>query len=288
MKYVDLLNIQTKDNTAPIMTALYVYLQRYGKVRYDLAGNLWFERGLARYKPLIVAHCDTVQEPDSRKVFYEKKGKMLGRIGNKQTGIGADDRNGIFVALMLIKKTNIPLKCLFTFGEETGAHGAYKTNETDFDDVAYMLEFDRKGSGDIINYGSDEFLNDVATLGLPFGYKETFGVFTDVTVLSEKMGISAVNLSCGYYYAHTQSEYTVIGELYNAICFGVELITNLKKRYDYTYIVPDYNPKVKWSYPGHCAACGKQADVSWSNEYWDYLCDSCKEYFEDKTKPVFY
>jgi len=277
MNYLNLLSIQVQTNVAPMMTALYIHLSKLGRVRFDQSGNLWFERGIASLYPLIVAHTDTVQNVNFDKVFYEKNGKILGKIGKKQTGIGADDKNGIYIALRLIEKTNVPLKCLFTFGEESGAIGANAVDVCDFNNVAYMLEFDRKGSSDIIDYGSNDFLSDVCGIAKPFGYRECQGVFTDVTVLSELTEISAVNLSCGYYYAHTQQEYTVLAEMNNAIRLGVELITRLDGRYP--YVVQSYN----WREPDYinqCAECGKTASLKWSIHYGDYLCPDCYTYFD--------
>lgn len=285
MKYLDLLNVQCKGNTSPMAVYLYNYLCKKGNVTFDETGNLWFNRGVSVYYPLIVAHMDTVQDVDFKKVFYEENGNIRGRLHNKPCGIGADDKNGIYVALRLIEKTDIPLKCLFTHGEETGADGSYETSKNDFTDVAYMLQFDRKGNTDVIQYGSDEFYADVLKIGEKFGYRKSDGIFTDVTVLSQKHGISAVNLSCGYYFMHLDGEYTNIAELENAVNLGLALIAGLTKPYPFEYREKYrssvYNGKA-WkdlefddTYTGICDCCGTTGKLRWNENYLDYICSDC-------------
>jgi hypothetical protein len=245
-----------------------------------------------------VAHTDTVQRADREKQFKVVNGTIRGYLGNKRAGIGADDKNGIYIALEVLKYTSDPIKLLFTHSEEIGCIGASEVKAIDMADVAYMLEFDRRGSGDIINYGSDEFLKIVQDCGKQYGYKETDGLFTDVTTLSKNFGISAVNLSCGYYDAHTNKEFTVWSELDNSANFAVELILNIPVQvFKYKYVSPyksykydtyelDWHnfgkqkklhqfPADKFTDYGYCDYCGAWCtDLVQDDQY--VICHDCK------------
>lgn len=87
-----------------------------------------------------------------------------------------------------------------------------------FTDCRFVVECDRKGDSDMVTD-----INGTALCSRDFitkaqlrrhGYKTTHGLFTDVYALKRKgLGVSCVNLSCGYYEPHTDHEYTVIADL---------------------------------------------------------------------------
>ena len=51
--------------------------------------------------------------------------------------------------------------------------------------------------------------------------------FTDVNQLASKYDFNCLNLGCGYYRQHTNSEYVVVEEVSDSIKAGYELITKL-------------------------------------------------------------
>ena len=83
-----------------------------------------------------------------------------------------------------------------------------------FDDVRFVIQPDRKGNSDLItNIGysglcSDEFIEAIEPK--KWNYKEESGLMTDVLTLKENgLGVSCINVSCGYYNAHSDEEITM-------------------------------------------------------------------------------
>ena len=167
---------------------------------------------------LLVAHMDTVHKEKCKKI-YDVKGKL-----SSPQGIGGDDRCGIFIIMNLVKELHCSV--LLCEDEETGAIGARKFTQTNYIknlDVNYMIEFDRKGSKDAVFYSGDnkDFINFV-TEATEFEFAT--GSFSDISVLMPAAKLSAVNLSCGYYNAHTKDEYVVYSEMMHTIEAATALI----------------------------------------------------------------
>lgn len=133
------------------------------------------------------------------------------------TGIGADDKNGVWMCLECLKDFKV-MKCAFFVQEETGCKGSGAADMSFFADCRFVVECDRKGDSDMVTD-----INGTALCSRDFitkaqlrrhGYKTAHGLFTDVYALKRKgLGVSCVNLSCGYYEPHTDHEYTVIADL---------------------------------------------------------------------------
>lgn len=202
-------------------------------------GNVYAKRGDAETYPCVVAHTDQVQERHAKDfVVLESNGVMMGYSPSKheQQGLGADDKNGIWVALKCLQKYEV-MKCAFFYGEEVGCLGSERADMAFFADCRFCIQCDRRNGGDLITdvWGqmcSDEFL--YATGYEMFGYKPTHGLMTDVATLkSNGMKCSAVNLSCGYYEPHTDHEFTDVAELVNCLDFVQHIIANCTSKYDY-------------------------------------------------------
>lgn len=163
---------------------------------------------------LLVAHMDTVHKKLCKTVNY-KYDKDSGLFGvESPEGIGGDDRCGIFMIFEVIKELNCSV--LFTEDEEIGGVGATKFTQTDIKpNVNYIIEFDRRGSNDAVFYDCDnpEFTDFICD-GF---YKEKWGSFSDISYVAPHLGVAAVNLSCGYYEAHTTKEYVIINEMLESI-----------------------------------------------------------------------
>lgn len=171
---------------------------------------------------LIVAHMDTVHKEQCTEI-----NNVNGKLSSPQ-GIGGDDRCGVFIIMNLVKE----LKCsvLLCEDEEKGGIGAnkfvnakYKVKDKeekaryiDELDVNYMIEFDRKGSNDAVFYscGNEDFIDFVEDAT---NFKFATGSFSDISVLMPAAKLSAVNLSCGYYNAHTPVEYVIYDEMMDTI-----------------------------------------------------------------------
>lgn len=208
----------------------------------DASGNLLVTKGVAEDYPCIVAHMDQVQDKHEGDFHsYIMDGKIFGFSASamKMRGLGADDKNGIWVALKCLEKYPV-MKCAFFVGEEIGCVGSEKVDMDFFDDCRWVVQCDRKGSSDLITVAggtvlcSDEFL--VAIGKERFGYQEEHGLMTDVMTLKDRgLKVSCVNMSCGYYRPHTDEEYTKLDDLENCLAFVEWIVENVKDIYPHEY-----------------------------------------------------
>lgn len=170
-------------------------------------------------KPCFVAHMDMIEEVNVTKTLYiDPSDTSLHRDGGT---LGADDRAGINV---IMNHIDDELNFVFTRDEEVGCLGAHSLmGDVDFlkelDKVNFLIQPDRRGcrskwkalpigSGDIIEYCEPDLVAAIEKV-LP-DYLPAIGSYTDIAQMDTvKPG---VNLSCGYYSAHTSSEYLVLEE----------------------------------------------------------------------------
>lgn len=211
---------------------------------WDNSGNVYFTKGESETYPVVVAHLDQVQKAhakDFKAVITE--GIIFGYSPSEKEyqGLGADDKNGLWIALKCLQTFDV-IKVAFFVGEEIGCVGSSKCDMNFFADARFVVEPDRRGGNDLIteiscmDIASEAFLNsfDYAS----FGYKKTSGMMTDVLELTERgVGVSCINMSCGYYNPHTDEEFTVISDLLNALDLVEHIITTCTDVYphDATY-----------------------------------------------------
>lgn len=211
-------------------------------VEIDKTGNIYVTRGEAKTYPCVVAHIDQVQDPHEKDFkVYLMKGKLFGfsESALKMRGLGADDKNGIWVALKCLKKYDV-FKCAFFVGEEVGCVGSSDADMDFFDDCRWVIQCDRKNGGDLITEASctelcsEEFVEAIQPK--KFGYKETHGLMTDVMTLKENgLKVSCVNMSCGYYRPHTDEEYTDWNQLQNCLRYVQWIAENVTDVYPHEY-----------------------------------------------------
>lgn len=156
---------------------------------------------------LLVAHMDTVHKhtPDVICMSDDKSIMM------SPFGIGGDDRCGITMILEIIKE----LRChvLFTEDEEVGGIGANKFCESEIKPkINFIIEFDRAHENDAVYYQLDNerFMETVES----YGFVRDYGTYSDIVDIAPTLGCAAVNLSCGYYNAHTQHEFVSLPQMY--------------------------------------------------------------------------
>ena len=177
--------------------------------------------------PLLCAHMDQVGHEQVTQLI--NTGYMI--TGDKN--IGADDKNGIWIILNLLQR-HPNLSFIFSTQEEVGGnlHTILYEHKDILTTMPYALIFDRKGLGDIIGtenaYCNDDLEDEAATIGQRFNYKPAQGVWSDCDAISNR--VPCMNLSCGYYNAHANDEYTIIPELYNALEFGNALLHELPNK----------------------------------------------------------
>ena len=188
---------------------------------------------------LLVAHMDTVHGKQCRNIYrvYDKETNKTGLTSPE--GIGGDDRCGIYMVFEVIKE----LKChvLFTEDEEIGGIGASHFKKANIrPDVNYIIEFDRKGERDAVFYYCDN--KDFTDFICDGFYRESWGTFSDISIIAPHLKVAAVNLSCGYYEAHTVRESVIVEEMMKSVEEAKRIIRKkVDKPFEYIEEVDDWD-----------------------------------------------
>lgn len=209
-------------NEVKAYMAVYLASRGYKVVSND--GYLYAEGDVP---VLLVAHMDTVHRTTPNTIK-----EVDGKISSPQ-GIGGDDRCGIFIIMNIVK--NLHCSVLLCEDEEIGGVGARKFAKSPFIkelNVNYMIEFDRANATDAVFYScaNEEFIDFVTDVT---GYREAHGSFSDISIIAPSAKIAAVNLSCGYYKAHTTDEYVVYDEMMRTIEVAKVLIEAECEAFEY-------------------------------------------------------
>ena len=206
-------------------------------VETDAIGNLFITKGVADLYPCVAAHLDEIHAPCQREVVVE--GDIIYTVNNlwNRVGCGADDKNGLWIIYYLLYSEPILKVALFVQeerdGDLTGCRGARACDLSFFDNVKYILECDRKGASDVVRIGKGDIeLCSSDFIPLPilqkYNYEMVLGGKTDVVELKMRgLNIPVCNISCGYYNAHKNSEYTKFSELENCLAFVKQIIRTL-------------------------------------------------------------
>ncbi len=211
--------------------------------------NLYVTKGKAEAYPCVVAHTDTVHQIIENFRVCSIDGKFFGMNTKdmEMAGVGGDDKVGVWAALECIRKFD-NIKAAFFHSEEQGCIGSGAASEDFFDDVAYILQTDRRGNKDFvteisgINLMSKKFKKAVK----PLLDKHNFefcdrGGLTDVKALKPKCNVSVTNISSGYYQPHSDEEYVVVSDALNTLSLMMNIIDKLgEKKYPHKYEQPVY------------------------------------------------
>lgn len=206
------------------------------KTYKDVVVDDGFVFAQGEFPVLLVAHMDTVHQKLPEVIIYNSKTKSL----SSPQGIGGDDRCGVYMILEIIKKYNCSV--LFCEDEEVGGVGARKFTRNKLTDKLkfhYILEFDRKGDKDAVFYDCDN--EDFEEFITEEFYETAYGTFSDISIIAPELGCAAVNLSCGYYKAHTNQEYVVIPEMEASIEAACKILERTGKYDEYEYIEAKYS-----------------------------------------------
>jgi len=237
------------------------YIIEYAKengIEYytDAKGNLYLTKGSDKmtsgeYYPCVVSHMDTVHRSHSELIESKtnliiesstysegEDGEMTTLIAKhpitkEQTGIGGDDKCGVYVCLEMFERFDV-LKGAFFVEEEIGMLGSRQADDKFFENVGYAIQFDAPSSNWIseicsgVKLFDEDFKGEIKETLNECGYtKFSVDPFTDVNQLASKYDFNCLNLGCGYYRQHTNSEYVVVEEVFDSIMAGYKLITKL-------------------------------------------------------------
>jgi hypothetical protein len=261
-------------------------------------GNIYVTKGQAEVYPCVVAHMDTVHDICEDLTVLQAGDLLTGfnTVTMKQTGIGGDDKVGIFIALQTLDKFD-NVKVAFFRDEEVGCNGSYVADMTFFDNVSMVIQCDRRGDSDFVHtasgtkMASKDFIKQVSKLLRTHKYSIQSGMMTDVMALKENgLNVSACNLSCGYHRPHCADEYVDITHVEKCMNLVFDMIetmgaTKWTHKPEVTYGKPwykgdyrGYNNAFEY-YAGSKFTGNKKADPSdyyddfyWDNEEyrWDY------------------
>lgn len=272
-------------------------------VEMDEKGNLYVVKGVAETYPCIVSHIDQVQtlhSDDFQVVETEDIFFGWSKKNKRHEGLGADDKNGVWIALKCIQKYAV-IKSAFFVSEEIGCIGSNAADMDFFKDCRFVIQCDRKGCDDFIKEASavelcsKEFI-EATNLEL-FGYKAGYGMMTDVMTLKKNgLDVSCVNLSCGYYNPHTNDEFTIKSDLFKCLFFVEHIVKNCVDAYPHKYVAKSYSGYTSYrygwydeagryhSYNGY-AGYGSQStkDSGWKNKQASTVSNDKEETTKGKT-----
>ena len=206
------------DFLRPTQKQLFKLLAKKFKGKAILSkGNFILVRGTAPV--MLVAHLDTVHTEPVKQICASKGGNIL----MSPQGIGGDDRCGVFAIVKIYLSAQVKPWLLFTCDEEVGGLGAQHFCQLysqgllpkELDALKFLVEIDRKGKNDAVYYDCDN--PDFEEYITGKGFKTAIGSFSGISLIAPELGIAAVNLSSGYYNAHTLHEFINVKELHDTI-----------------------------------------------------------------------
>lgn len=180
----------------------------------DARGNLYGSHPESTSNVVLSAHLDMVKTGKDLEYVINSNGILFGVDKNfEPTSLGADDKNGLWCIIQASKHPSRPHIVLFE-DEEIGRQGSQDCNIDWFKDKDCCIVIDRKGENEIIvegmRGGYTSLLGPIFKMVNP-EWKFEKGLSCDAD--SIKCEIDVINISCGYYNAHTKDEYTVLSEL---------------------------------------------------------------------------
>ncbi|KKN73094.1 hypothetical protein LCGC14_0404030 [marine sediment metagenome] len=296
-KLLPLLKVQTNSENEKLMVLYLDKELRKLKLPYtiDSAGNILVTKGKAKLYPCVVSHMDTVYDfVDNFELCVDRDDNdiLFAISGKQRIGVGGDDKCGILACLYMLNVLPV-IKVVFFSGEESGCKGSRKINHKFFTDCMYIIQLDRRGKRDFIQtyWGkktvSHEFSSEIGLVKKKYRYKNAIGTITDVmTLWDNNVGVSCINISCGYYRPHSEYEHISVADLWNSMKFTEEVINTMQiKRYP--SLPPPPVTVVYKSLYSQCCKCKKWKkdvllyEVRGSNPK-EVMCWPCKKKIYDK------
>ena len=225
----------------------------------------------------------TLDDKTNIRLYRDKEKK-------NQTSLGADDKNGIWVILMLLldgKKINFA----FCHSEESGGNGSTQVASDKecgefISKCQYGIIIDRRNKGDIIGYNNSYCLAlddrlEAFSDEMKYGFKKARGSISDADRFSTL--IECVNLSCGYYEPHTSREYTNLNELWNTYNFCFDMLDHFQyqsvsaeRMQEFKKCNSPYS-KYKPTYTSSSYTGNTYYNSSYTSSTWDKYKSYCKK-----------
>lgn len=203
-----------------------------------------FPKGDQKPYPVLASHLDTYNNIYPDTVVQSKVENdtpvYIGKKGDENCVLGADDRNGVWTMLKLIEAGKTDWGYIFTKDEEIGRIGAIALRATSLlqdhlKDIAYFIQIDRLGTSEIVHYrlgdiegnprshNNQEFICKLNS----FTGLEVFASdrSTDVKEFCGATAICGINISAGYFNEHHPRPYDDPNVLYEYS--NIEYVNNL-------------------------------------------------------------
>lgn len=203
----------------------------------DEHGNVYVTKGNTEFFPCFVSHTDTVHEINENfivKQINTPNETILTGVDSKTgkpSGIGGDDKCGVFICLEMLDVLD-NVKAAFFVSEEIGCIGSRFADPKFFSNVGYAIQFDSPENdslsftlmGDHLFDENSEFGDKTKNLILENGItKWERHPYTDVWQLIQKFDFQCLNLAAGYFDYHTPNEYVVVEDVQNSLELGIKL-----------------------------------------------------------------
>ena len=214
----------------PMIAFVREYVEKHipeAEVRMDRLGNLYITKGESgKGYPTLACHMDQVQTIHSDDFKVHQEDDMLygwSEKNQQREGLGADDKNGIYVCLHCLEECP-RLKVFMAVGEEKGCIGSNRADMSFFEDSLYVLEPDCKGGKEI----------HTVLRGIPCASKDF-----EEALRPEANGFEITdgkaNIPAGYYQPHKDDEYTLLSELEHTLAYIQQTVTRLQERFSHIY-----------------------------------------------------
>jgi tripeptide aminopeptidase len=209
--------------------------RRKWDVLVDEFNNVFITKGNWAWNPCLVAHIDTVFTDAPSRIVRRGKNLIGLNAEGARTGLGADDKAGVFICLELLRQVS-RLKVALFAGEELNCAGARACDSLLLFDVGYFLEFDAPGTGLVSRTSNGiplfeergRFKQMVSGVLGRHGFNQwQHQPITDVSVIGPRKGLSSLNLSAGYYAWHSPQESIHLPDVAKSIALGRDLIATL-------------------------------------------------------------
>lgn len=269
----------------------------------DPKGNIYSDPDPTVRKPWFVGHMDTVHREhvdDQPLHIHEVNGWLMalwngcfGKNAPRQTGIGGDDKCGVWAALEAARNEmygGTPVGLFFPVDEEIGCLGTKAALESPatkalFASASCFIQLDRRNYGDAIEHTNGvkvwspkfrELLTNIMPL---HKMSAAHGTCTDIGVLSPALKVPAINIGSGYHDAHSAFETVNIEEAMRALNFalhladivsGIDSLGELEPTVSTPYA--PYNPHSAPNYGGYLSHSYRSYDDAdpdfWPEEYF--------------------
>lgn len=172
---------------------------------------------------MLVAHLDIKHYVYPTDVYFDRENHIIW----SPTGIGGDDRCGIYLILQILNCKDIKNKpsLLFTMDEESGCLGAKKAAKElkgKIEGLKYLVELDRRGKDDVVFYDTknEKFFKFCEE----FGFHKVEGLGSDIKYLTQSWHIASCNVSVGYHNEHEKHEFINTQEMMDTLPKVVRMV----------------------------------------------------------------